>query len=287
MTAYSYADDHLQLVLFTWQRNPRFDGEAPRQIGRLIKAFRNLLDDATSSLGCGINPAKSEIVSEFKVQGFDQSNPKEKIKRVFKWLGYGLKVENGRLDFDEKFLAQKQATIRQYVNDIFQYAPNISVRMKIFTVYIAPILEYFLPVVIRTNINKRSSLESFQHELLCKVAEVPHTASSAELLRAARALSISERLQKACLRYRKYLEDDETTESEKQSTGRTTRSGKSLDIKLDKNKFADRIRMLALEGEKNLLSFKKGRFSPASMSEWAKKCRDSIKAKIALSEMAT
>ena len=67
----------------------------------------------------------------------------------------------------------------------------------------------------------------------------------------------------------------------------TTRSGKSLDVRRDKNKFADRIRILADEGQRNSSDLKKGKFSAAHLANWATECRENIRNKIALKEMIT
>merc|ERR1719220_955407 len=97
--------------------------------------YRALLEDATKSLGCGVNPDKSEIISDIGIDGFDWNNPAERVKTSYKWLGYGLLVQDGRLLFDDNFFAQKEQTIREYVADIFQYAPPLNVKIKIFKVY--------------------------------------------------------------------------------------------------------------------------------------------------------
>ena len=277
----AYADDHCQIVLFKWKRvnGETINGTAPAKIGKLVKTFRALLDDSTKSLGCGINPDKSEIISDIGIEGFDWYDPAEKIKTKYKWLGYGLEVNDGKLLFDDDFFAQKEQVIREYIADIFQYAPTLSTKIRIFKVYIAPILEYFLPSIIRSNINQTNRMEKFQHEILCKTLEIPRTASITKVLQILKISSISEKLEKACLRYRTYI--GPTSQADSPSTNpRTTRSGRQLGVKLETGIFTDRIHMIAQNAELRPKT-KFTKFSAAYAAKWAATQRQSISNRIA------
>ena len=177
--------------------------------------------------------------------------------------------------FDDDFFAQKEQIIREYIADIFQYAPTLSIKIRIFKVYIAPILEYFLPSIIRSNINQTNNMEKFQHEILCKVLEIPRTVSINKVLQVLKVSSISEKLQNACLRYRTYI-----APPAEPPTTRTTRSGRQLGVQLDPNVFTDRIHMIAKNAELQP-KIKTSKLSATYAAEWASAQRKNISHKMA------
>ena len=163
--------------------------------------------------------------------------------------------------------------------DIFQYSPTLNVKIKIFKVYIAPIIEYFLPSIIRANVNQSNRMERFQHEILCKALEIPRTANMKKTLQVLKIKSIAEKLETACLRYRTYLD----REPSKPTETRTTRSGRRLDINHSAKNFADRICMIAENGETREKPTRNTKFSVAYAALWASHQRQNIQAKVAAS----
>lgn len=58
----AYADDHITLVTF-WVEENADDQDTADRMSEIFWSVRKLLGDATSQLGCGINPLKSENVA--------------------------------------------------------------------------------------------------------------------------------------------------------------------------------------------------------------------------------
>ena len=187
---------------------------------------------------------------------------------------------NGKLLFDEDFFAQKEQVIREYIADIFQYAPTLNIKLRIFKVYIAPILEYFLPSIIRSNVNQTNTMEKFQHEILCKALEIPRTANMTKILQVLKISSISEKLENACLRYRNYIGPPSGAGTESHVPARTTRSGRQLGVKLESGIFTDRIHMIAQNAELRP-KIKPNKFSATYAAKWAATQRQNISNKIA------
>ena len=148
-----------------------------------LYSFRRVLDQATRFIGCGINPAKSEIVMNTEMIFTNKLMNEGKSR--FTWLGYSLELSgSGRLCFTTEKILSKKFTILHYTKDIFQYAPELTTKRKIFMVYISPIIDYYIPSVIQNNWNKDNCLTKLQHQLLCDLAGVPITASRLGLERA-------------------------------------------------------------------------------------------------------
>ena len=53
---------------------------------------------------------------------------------------------------------------------VFQYIKSRQVRRRIYQVYVAPVIEWYLPVIMlkaKTAGSKLNAIESFQHKMMC------------------------------------------------------------------------------------------------------------------------
>ena len=193
----SYADDHLSLCLFVWSG----DSSLPMEVTHHILCVRKVFDESTKAIGCGMNPDKSEIIVDAVVKGLKSSD----FDKSFVWLGYSLSMKDNLLVFNKEKFNSKKHEIRNYVRDIFSYAPTISVRRKIYMVYIAPIIDYYLPTLIMSNQNAANDLELFQKEILKMVLGVSKSCPGNQVEKVLAINSVRFRLYKSCLRYKNFL----------------------------------------------------------------------------------
>ena len=251
----SYADDHLSIIVVKWMDE---SNDPPEEITHVLLCIRRIFDDSTKAIGCGMNIDKSEIVTDKKLWGLKCDDD---FKNNFIWLGYSLSIKDGELVFNGDKFASKKNEIRQYVKQIFQYAPTISIRRKIYITYISPIIDYYLPTIIMVNQNKINELESFQSEILKKVLGVPNSCPSNLVERVLRVDSVSKRLNKACLRYSSFLI---TSLGSSPEIGVRTRSNNQ--VKFVPKDIAARIKWLA---SKFSDCTKKNKFDAKYAEKWA------------------
>ena len=160
--------------------------------------------EATIAAGCGINEAKSELVLPPKYQNEELNSKTELV-----WLGYSLKLTDDlRVMFtDTKMLARVKKSLGM-ARSVFQYIKSIYVRWRIFKVYIAPIIEWYLPTMAhksRTAGAKNNVLESFQHQLLAMVTGVCSSCSREELEKTVGEMSVRMKMAKMGARMQKYV----------------------------------------------------------------------------------
>ena len=251
----SYADDHLSIIVIKWTNDV---DNPPKEITHSLLCIRRIFDDATKAVGCGMNIDKSEIITDIRLWGLRCDKD---FKNSFIWLGYSLSIKNDELIFNSDKFSSKKNEIRQYVKQIFQYAPSISIRRKIYITYISPIIDYYLPTIIMVNQNKINELEAFQSEILKKVLGVPNSCPSNLVERVLRIDSVSKRLNKACLRFRTFLISDLDSSPE---IGVRTRSNNQ--VKFVSKDISARIRWLA---SKYSNCTKKNKFDAKYAEKWA------------------
>ena len=250
----SYADDHLTLCLMVWTDDDDFN-----EITHIILGIRRCFDDSTKAIGCGMNKKKSEIITSLKLRNIKETD----YASDFIWLGYSLCIKNDVLCFDDTRFNKKKNEIRKYVREIFQYSPTITIRRKIFIVYISPIIDYFLPSLIMTNQNNVNDLEKFQKEILKKVLGVPFSCPGNQVERVLGIDSVQVRLSKACNRYKQYLITDPVSIP---NTGIRTRS--SLRVGCVGKDIASRIHWISKSHHLKTANRKK-RFCPKFAASWA------------------
>ena len=154
--------------------------EVKHLIASISKACRDLLDQATKDVGCGINAKKSEIVVPPAYEDSDL-----KFKADFTWLGYSLHLSDDcYLLLTPMKMNQRFETCRRLIMDTFQYIRDISVRRQIFMVYISPVIVWFLPVVMLEPANelaKANKCGKFQHDMLALTLNVTRNCSAEAL----------------------------------------------------------------------------------------------------------
>ena len=248
----SYADDHLSLCLFVWQGDP----SPPMEVTHHILTTRKVFDESTKAIGCGMNPDKSEIIIDAAIKGLDKSD----FDKSFVWLGYSLSLKDNLLIFNKDKFNSKKHEIRNYVRDIFSYAPTISVRRKIFMVYIAPIIDYYLPTLIMSNQNAANDLELFQKEILKMVLGVSKSCPGNQVEKVLGINPVNYRLYKSCCRFKHFLI---TSPRPDPPTGIRTRSKKTLQI--TNKTIAERIRWIS----SNSVKTTKRRYEANFAKKWA------------------
>ena len=161
------------------------------EINKIIKMVRELLIVATTSVGCKINPSKSESIVEKKFTEFVKNGKSE-----FVWLGYSLALNSRyELVFTEKKLHQSTETTRTLINKIFTYTECIAMRRRVFVIYVAPIIELYMPLAISAN-RFEKYLESFQHSMLGMVLCLDHRCSALKCREVLNISSVQEKAKK-------------------------------------------------------------------------------------------
>ena len=162
----NFADDKYTALHLLFKK-----GTDVRTIGERINAIlilvRELLIEATTAVGCSINPSKSESIVDHRFVRFVKEG-----KSDFVWLGYSLGLNSKyELIFTANKLNQSIESTRRLVDKIFIYTDKIYLKYKVFMVYVIPIIEIFLPLAISNN-RFQKILESFQHSMVCKILGV-------------------------------------------------------------------------------------------------------------------
>jgi len=160
----SYSDDHLTCICLVFDQFEPIE-EIQKMTETVALTCRDLLDDATRTCGAGINRDKSEIIIADKWK-----NDKIESKKQFKWLGYHLRLDQkGILNFVEEKMIEKLKAAKKVFANITQYFRSPMVKRRIWEIYMAPIIEWYLPVIAfkkRLEDSPPNALESFQHQTL-------------------------------------------------------------------------------------------------------------------------
>ena len=230
-----YADDHCTVIIAKW-RNGK-PSVPPMEVTDAILYIRKMFDQATKAVGCGMNKDKSEIITDLRLKYLKNDCYSDN----YIWLGYSLKNIDGMIHFTEDKFNKRKYEIRNYTKSIFQYAPSISMRRRIFTVYIQSIIDYYLISLVFENTNNTNYLEKFQREILRNVAGVGKYVSGANLEKHLAVTSIAVRLSEACSRFENYLmtpapETISPTTNAKKSRDIATRIRQISNMKLDATK---------------------------------------------------
>ena len=121
--------------------------------------------------------------------------------------------------------------------------------------YIAPIIEWYLPVICDKPIHEnasRNKIESFQHRMLCLVTGASQRVPSKGLDEIMAEPPVHFKLRKFADRMCQYFHRDRDEMRGEQAPGRTTRSGRSSHVTCvwrgaDKRDFGDRLFVLSEE----------------------------------------
>ena len=93
-------------------------------------------------------------------------------------------------------------------HSVFQYIKSRLVRWRIFKVYIAPIIEWYLPVIMlkpRHPTAKPNAVESFQHQMLCLVSGACTKVSASALAREMSEMPVKLKADRLCSRLNNFI----------------------------------------------------------------------------------
>ena len=234
----SYADDHLTILKLEVP-DSMTEKEVCIEIRQALTLSRELIIQATTRLGCGVNPAKSENIIPVRFhEAFKKYLPNFEIKQTYKWLGYHLTLTNtAELKFDRKTVLEKFKKIRKLRDSVYQYTTNKRLRLKIYRTYFAPFVELYLPIVVQSA-DKNSEVHRFQHDCLCRAIEVCFTASRKSVEAKLKMLSVDDKAVRMAKRISSAMKTHELQAEAQASANnsadvvsepRTLRSGKTVE----------------------------------------------------------
>ena len=194
----SYADDHMTIALIRLPKGLE-NSKKYKHAAAFAKLARTLLDFATKSVGCGVNAKKSEIII---TANLCMDNL---CKSEFVWLGYSLRAElHGGLTYMEisdKKAKQKIEHCKRMLENVFQYTKDVTVRWRLYKVYICPIIECYLPTYFNHQWDKRHPIAVFQHKCLCAIISVKTMSPITAVEKALGEISIINKTYKMCKRF--------------------------------------------------------------------------------------
>ena len=197
-------------------------------------------------------------------------------KSEFVWLGYslGLKSKGNltHLVFTESRVKQKVEGARQMMLDVFQYTQSIFIRYKLYKVYIAPIIECYLPAYLSYKYERRHELAVFQHACLTMVLGIARMCKISRVEDALSEKCILEKTLSLCERLRRNLRNDFTLTVDGNLRGGRNRNVKISGQDIDPADFCHRIITIYHDLNKRKFPIKK-KFS----HEYAKKSASILK----------
>ena len=195
---FGFSDDHVTVIAVlvdkvTEKAHEKFLSNT-KIINKAVVQTRLSLKLATETCGSKINAAKTEIVTaEIYAKHVIQAAP------AFKWLGNTFELSKKfELKMSEKQLDCKIAATKKHMNDMFSYFKFTPHRLRIYKVYINPIIDFFLLQYIMNNnkieLNEVDKLSNFQHFCLARVlGTYPEALRKSELQNALQELNIPQK----------------------------------------------------------------------------------------------
>ena len=251
----AYADDHVTILAIKVKAgtNPE---TITYNLGLIIDTCRSLLDQATTAGGCGINLSKSEVLVPPQYADADKF-----VKPELTWLGFTFAIgEDGQIKLtDTKMLARFKRT-EIMARSVFQYIRSRVVRRRIYQVYVAPVIEWYLPVIMlkpKTAGSKLNAIESFQHKMMCLISGACSKVSAVELGKQMAEMPVHMKLGRlACRLVRNITRDEKLLRGINNDTvdTRVLRSGKKRVQGwpgVDKKDFGDQLYIKAKEYEQD------------------------------------
>lgn len=226
----SYADDHLTIIsLVVHVEEPEYYVAA--KIKTCFEATRRLLFEATTAVGCSIQPLKSEsIVRAADSRGLAEFYPSFEVKESFKWLGFRLKIEDAQLSFCKKGVSE---SIRKALNlcwHIFQVSSGVHIRWKTYKTYVVPFIELFLPFQIQEGLDKATDVTRAQHSCLSNIVGLTTRNNSKRLREVLAELSVKSKAIRLSKRFQKFgnwtQNENETSRRQKQQCRRENENKK-------------------------------------------------------------
>lgn len=202
----SYADDHVTIVTF-WVEIDEETQTTGKRMSEVLWMTRETLARATKQLGCGINPLKSENVVPAKYKDhidldmfkehLDEDPKIFKGKSVVKWLGFYLELTENQINFNENEIQKRCNSVAHLRDQIFQYTSAISIKWRIYKMYIALYIELYTPLVaLNLSGGKTNCVHDLQHRSICKAMNVNTTTARRELEERLGEKSVEEKTQR-------------------------------------------------------------------------------------------
>ena len=143
----AYADDHLTILAV---RIEKIKGTRVEKVDILMKNIKNINDiisttrfalkQAIEMMGSTINPLKTEIILSPSLAHFARL-----AKTEFKWLGYTFLLDHDyTLKITKTQFIKKSIELTNMLQDLFAYINDMKVRHRIYKVWAAPVLEFFM-----------------------------------------------------------------------------------------------------------------------------------------------
>ena len=293
----SYADDHFTPIMVKIKKNESKD-KIVEIIMRVLTTVRLTIKCATEALGCGVNEKKSEnIVPKFLHEAFEDFNDglededKFAVKSSFKWLGQWLILhDDGTMSFDLDKIRGRLIEISNKRDLLFQYTADIKLKFRIYKIYFAPFVEFYLPAVLQAGESSNTLVHRFQHDCLCKASGACYTVSRSGLEKVLNEPPVTAKAIRTALRLRKVsqtakaqekFEKDFASTSGKSSRTISLRSGSRSLSNLDtvptfRKNLVMRINHFAdLENEEQL--FAKRKVCHNEVRKWVKQANNNAK----------
>ena len=195
---FGFSDDHVTVIAVlvdkvTEKAHDKFLNNT-KTINKAVVQTRLSLKLATEACGSKINAAKTEIVTaDIYAKHVIQAAP------AFKWLGNSFELSKKfELKVTEKQLDSKIAATKKHMNDMFSYFKFTPHRLRIYKVYINPIIDFFLLQYVMNNTKSELSevdkLSNFQHFCLARaLGTYPEALKKREIQNALQELSIPQK----------------------------------------------------------------------------------------------
>ena len=290
LTHVSYADDHLTAMLLKFPLGTD-KNVIKEKITEITMTCRSFLDTATRDVGCGINELKSEVIVP------DEYTDSElKSKSGFTWLGYSLHLSStSHLRFSPDKATAKFIATKLTINDIFQHINSTFARWKIYKVFVAPVLEWFMLTMFDKPFKDSSAsnpAETFQQDILCQSIKICRNVNRFTLEKFLHEKPVKIKMQLMAVNLAYYLQRDIKSISSphsNQPAAPITRSGRNADInrwpRADPKDLGDRLlifKQIHKETPKEVFDFYKEKFTfnPEKVKEFTDKTNRAISTKI-------
>ena len=297
-----FADDQKSPLVLRVKRTDSMRNKAIK-IRQAFLSCRELIQIATKTLGCGVNPSKSENIvpqkyipalNDLDIEYMTAMNldpeideNKFKVKDTYKWLGFVLKLtEAGNIIFDQISIKNRLILVGKFRDNVYQYTFKTLIRIKIYQTYLTPFIELYLPLVIQHPADAITLIHKFQHTCLTKAIKVSFTASRNEVEEVLGIRPVLKKAIRMCVRIQTCCNTKsfgaDINEAEEDLS--KTRSGKILNKNAtnasDRQNIIFRINLYAKMEEKINKHFEKPAREINKIDKWAAKTNEKIKRKI-------
>ena len=222
----SFADDKKTQAVLMFKKTETAEN-IKIKIAEFALKCRNLLSISCQELGCRIATTKSEVVLPVDWQ---IAELKSKIEYV--WLGYSLKIlANMYISITATRMNQRFEATRKITKDMYQYMESIYARWKIYKIFVNPVIEWFLPVMLTARMDSlavKNKIEVFQMDALCDALKVPRTVNRVKLERLVREKPVRIKMMIMATRLTKHVDRHISQLTAIDSSPIGTRSGINL-----------------------------------------------------------